>query len=118
MNGYASPPGLSQPIEQTQNDQFLQSPVSVQSDCSIKEANMSQQWFAEQNSLSDAVEELAETTVSLGVISSFMVHYQGQQRQFYLPSENDSQPLTAEEAYLRLKQLMEESGLLSQISSR
>ena len=83
-----------------------------------KEANMSQKWFAEQDSLSDAVQELAETTVSLGVISSFMVRYQGQQRRFYLPNESDSQPLTAEQAYLRLKQLMEESGLLSQISSR
>ncbi|MCT7974575.1 hypothetical protein [Laspinema olomoucense] len=78
---------------------------------------MSQKWFAEQDSLSDAVEELAETTVSLGVISGFMVRYQGQQRQFFLPTESDSEPLTAEEAYLRLKQLMEESGLLSQISS-
>jgi hypothetical protein len=79
------------------------------------EANMSQNWFAEDNSLSDAVEELAETTVSLGVISSFMVSYQGQQRQFYLPHLSNAEPLTPEQAYLQLKQLMEESGLLSQM---
>lgn len=65
-------------------------------------------------SLNQAVEELAETTVSLGVIPGFVVRYCGDRRDFYLPGDRETEPLTAEQAYHRLKTLVEQSGVLTE----
>jgi hypothetical protein len=66
--------------------------------------------FHDEASLSDTAEELGKKALQLGLIPSFVVRYFADSRQFYIPDENHSEPLTPEEAYMRLKRLVEQSG--------
>jgi hypothetical protein len=46
--------------------------------------------------------------MGLGLIHSFVVRYFSDSQQFYIPNETEAEPLTPEEAYLRLKKMVEE----------
>jgi hypothetical protein len=65
--------------------------------------------FHDELSLSDAAEELGKKALQLGLISSFVVRHFSDSSQFYIPNERQ-EPLTPEEAYMRLKRLVEQSG--------
>ncbi|MEH2311182.1 hypothetical protein [Nostoc sp.] len=65
---------------------------------------MAEQPFHDQLSLEEQAEKLGKQAVSLGLIPSFVVHYFPDTWVFYIPNENQSEALTPEEAYLRLKQ--------------
>ncbi|MEH1890434.1 MAG: hypothetical protein V7K18_19360 [Nostoc sp.] len=69
---------------------------------------MAEQPFHDQLSLEEQAEKLGKQAVSLGLIPSFVVHYFPDTWVFYIPNENQSEALTPEEAYLRLKQLVKQ----------
>lgn len=71
---------------------------------------MSNYQFHDEDSLSETAEKLGKQAIKLGLIPSFVVRFFPDNRQFYIPNENESEPLTPEEAYMRLKKLVEESG--------
>lgn len=71
---------------------------------------MTKYQFHDELSLAETAEELGKKAMSLGLIPSFVVRLFPDSRQFYIPNENESEPLTPEEAYLRLKKLVEEAG--------
>lgn len=56
--------------------------------------------------LAQQAEALGEQAMKLGLIPSFVVHHFPAIWQFYIPDRNESQPLTLEEAYLQLQQLL------------
>ncbi|MEW6495735.1 MAG: hypothetical protein AB1589_24930 [Cyanobacteriota bacterium] len=66
--------------------------------------------FHDEASLADTATDLGKEAMKLGLIPSFVVRYFPDSRQFYIPNEHESEPLTPEQAYLRLKKLVEESG--------
>ncbi len=70
---------------------------------------MSEYHFHDESSLSDTAEALGKKAMKLGLIPSFVVRFFPDSRQFYIPNEIESEPLTPEEAYLRLKKLVEQS---------
>ena len=65
--------------------------------------------FHDEQSLADTAEEWGKKALQLGLIPSFVVRYFSDSRQFYIPDEHHSEPLTPEEAYLQLKALVEKS---------
>ncbi|MEH2294589.1 hypothetical protein [Nostoc sp.] len=69
---------------------------------------MAEHPFNDQLSLEEQTEKLGKQAVTLGLIPSFVVHYFADTWVFYIPNESKSQPLTPEEAYLRLKQLVKQ----------
>lgn len=66
--------------------------------------------FHDEASLADTTVEFGKKAMELGLIPSFVVRYFPDSRQFYIPNESESEPLTPEQAYLRLKRLVEQSG--------
>ncbi|MFN6572630.1 hypothetical protein A6770_19360 [Nostoc minutum NIES-26] len=60
--------------------------------------------------LAETAEKLGKKALQLGLIPSFVVHYFPDGRQYYIPNEKESEPLTPEEAYMQLKKLVEHSG--------
>ncbi len=66
--------------------------------------------FHDEASLADTAVDYGKKAMELGLIPSFVVRYFPDSSQFYIPNENESEPLTPEEAYLRLKKLVEQSG--------
>ena len=66
--------------------------------------------FHDEASLADSAEELGKKAMELGLIPSFVVRYFPDSRQFYIPNETETEPLTPEEAYMRLKRLVEQSS--------
>lgn len=66
--------------------------------------------FNDEITLAEQAEALAKRAMKLGLIPSFVVHHFPDSWQFYIPNQNES-PLTPEEAYLKLKKLVESSGL-------
>jgi hypothetical protein len=70
---------------------------------------MSHYLFHDQISLATQAEELGKKAIKLGLISSFSVHYYSDSPEFYLPDEKTSPSLTAPEAYMKLKKLVEAS---------
>lgn len=62
--------------------------------------------FHDEASLADTAIDLGKEAMKLGLIRSFVVRYFPDSRQFYIPNEKESEPLTAEQAYLRLKRLL------------
>ncbi|AVH69280.1 hypothetical protein [Nostoc sp. 'Lobaria pulmonaria (5183) cyanobiont'] len=64
--------------------------------------------FHDQLSLEEQTEKLGKQAVKLGLIPSFVVHYFPDTWVFYIPNESQSEPLTPEEAYFRLKQLVKQ----------
>ena len=71
---------------------------------------MSTHPFNDEITLAEQAEVLAKRAMKLGLISSFVVHHFPDSWQFYISNQNES-PLTPEEAYLKLKKLVESSGL-------
>lgn len=51
--------------------------------------------------------------MQLGLIPSFVVRYFPDYRQYYIPNEIESEGLTPEEAYIRLKKLVLQANSLN-----
>jgi hypothetical protein len=66
--------------------------------------------FHDEFTLSETAVKLGKRAIDLGLIPSFVVRYFSDSQQFYIPDENKAEPYTPEEAYLRLKKLVESSG--------
>jgi hypothetical protein len=66
--------------------------------------------FYDEFTLSEAAAELGKKAMDLGLIPSFVVRYFPDSQQFYIPNEKEGQPLTPEQAYLRMKKLVEQSS--------
>lgn len=71
---------------------------------------MNQSQFHDELTLSETAEQFGKKALKLGLIPSFVVRYFPDSSQFYIPNETESEPLTPEEAYLRLKKLVEQSS--------
>lgn len=69
---------------------------------------MNNQPFHDEYTLSETAEALGKKALKLGLIPSFVVRYFPDSWQFYIPNENESEPLTPEEAYFHLKKLVKE----------
>lgn len=65
--------------------------------------------FHDEYTLAETAEELGKKALSLGLIPSFLVRYFADSREYYIPNEEESEPLTPEQAYLRFKKLVAES---------
>lgn len=65
--------------------------------------------FHDEASLADTATDLGKEAMKLGLIPSFVVRYFPDSRQFYIPNEKESEPLTAEQAYLRLNKMVKQS---------
>ena len=70
---------------------------------------MNKSQFYDEFTLSETAVKLGKKALDLKLISSFVVRYFPDSQQFYIPDENQGDPLTPEEAYLRLKKLVEQS---------
>ena len=66
--------------------------------------------FHDEYTLAETAEELGKKAVKLGLIPSLFVQIFPDSRQFYISNENESEPLTPEQAYMRLKKMVEEAG--------
>jgi hypothetical protein len=66
--------------------------------------------FHDEKSLSQVAEELGNEALALGLIPSFVVRHFPDSKQFYIPDENQSEPLTPEEAYLCLGKMVEQAA--------
>lgn len=71
---------------------------------------MKEYQFHDEYSLAETAEELGKKALKLGIIPSFVVRYFPDSRQFYIPNEEESEPLTPEQAYLELKKMIELSN--------
>lgn len=65
--------------------------------------------FDEEYTLGETANKLGEQALQLGLIPSFVVRHFADSRQYYIPNENESEPLTTEQAYMRLKKLVEQA---------
>lgn len=65
--------------------------------------------FHDEFTLSETTVKLGKQAIDLGLIPSFVVRYFSDSQQFYIPDEKASEALTPEEAYMRLKKLVEQS---------
>ncbi|BAB76686.1 hypothetical protein ACN23B_25025 [Anabaena sp. FACHB-709] len=74
---------------------------------------MSNYLFHDENTLAEKAEELGKKAVKLGIISSFIVHHYPDSQEFCLPEEDNSNILTAPEAYMKFKKLVDSA--LSQV---
>ncbi|BAY62921.1 hypothetical protein NIES22_29970 [Calothrix brevissima NIES-22] len=66
--------------------------------------------FHDESSLAETAENLGKKALALGLIPSFVVRYFPDSREYYIPKETESEPLTPEEAYMRLRKILEQSG--------
>lgn len=64
--------------------------------------------FHNELGLLDQAEKLGKQALQQGLIPSFVVRHFPDSSQFYIPDEHRD-PLTPEQAYLHLKQLIEQS---------
>lgn len=71
---------------------------------------MSDHLYHDQLSLEEKAEEFGKRALELGLIPSFVVHYFPDIWEFYIPNEQESDPLAPEEAYHQLKRLVEQSS--------
>lgn len=71
---------------------------------------MSQYKFNNEYTLAEVADELGKQALKLGLIPSFVVRYFSDSRQYYIPNETDSELLTPEQAYMRLKAMVEKAG--------
>jgi hypothetical protein len=69
---------------------------------------MSENQFHDQLSLEEAVQNLGKKAMTLGLIPSFVIHYFPDSWVFYIPNEQ-SEPLTPEEAYFQLQKLLKQN---------
>jgi hypothetical protein len=72
---------------------------------------MSSYQFNNEISLAEQAEGLGRTALKLGLISSFVVHHFPDSWEFYIPNEKQSEVLSPEQAYLKLKKILEKSPL-------
>ena len=66
--------------------------------------------FHDEMTLASRAIDLGEQALSLGLIPSFVVRHFPDSRQFFIPDMIESDVLTPEEAYLKLKQMVERSS--------
>lgn len=71
---------------------------------------MNKAQFHDEFTLTETAAKLGKQAMDLGLIPSFVVRYFPDSQQFYIPDEKQASPLTPEQAYLRLKKLVEQSG--------
>lgn len=71
---------------------------------------MSKYKFHDEYTLGETAEALGKQAMKLGLIPSLVVRVFPDNRQFFVPGENEAEPLTPEEAYFRFKKLVEEYG--------
>ena len=71
---------------------------------------MSNHPFNDEITLAEQAEALGKKALKLRLISSFVVHYFPDSWEFYIPDESKSQALSPEEAYLKLKNIVEKSS--------
>jgi hypothetical protein len=72
---------------------------------------MSDYKFHDEFSLAEVTDKLGKKALELGLIHSFVVRYFADSRQYYIPNEILSAPLTPEQAYMSLKKLVEQAKL-------
>ena len=65
--------------------------------------------FNDESTLAEAAEKLGKKALKLRLIPSFVVRHFPDNSQYYIPNEN-SEPLTPEEAYFRFKKLLEQAS--------
>jgi hypothetical protein len=65
--------------------------------------------FHDEYTLAEVTDSLGKKALKLGLIPSFVVRYFPDSRQYYIPNETDSEPLTPEQAYMRLRAIVENS---------
>ncbi|MFB2837402.1 hypothetical protein [Floridanema evergladense] len=68
---------------------------------------MKEYQFHDEYTLAEKAEELAKKALELGIIPSFVMRCFPDSRQFYIPNEQEGEPLTPERAYLHLKKMIE-----------
>jgi hypothetical protein len=68
---------------------------------------MNEYQFHDEYTLAEVTDRLGKKALQLGLIPSFVIRYFPDCREYYIPNEKESQALTPEEAYLRLKKLVE-----------
>lgn len=73
---------------------------------------MSKYQFHDEYTLAEVTDKLGKQAVNLGLIPSFVIRYFLDSRQYYIGDENNSEPLTPEQAYLRLSKLLRQAGFL------
>ncbi|ALF51933.1 hypothetical protein ACX27_02205 [Nostoc piscinale CENA21] len=66
--------------------------------------------FHDEYTLAETTDKLGQKALKLNLIPSFVVRYFADSRQYYIPNEQESQPLTPEQAYMRFKKLVETAG--------
>lgn len=66
--------------------------------------------FRHQSPLTEEATDLGKQAMASELIPSFVVRYFPDSSQFFIPNEQESKPLTPEQAYLRFKKLIEESA--------
>ncbi|MBU7586501.1 MAG: hypothetical protein KAF91_27170 [Nostoc sp. TH1S01] len=66
--------------------------------------------FHDEYTLAETADKLGQKALKLNLIPSFVVRYFADSRQYYIPNEKESQPLTPEQAYMHFKKLVETSG--------
>jgi hypothetical protein len=71
---------------------------------------MSEYKFHDEYTLAEVTDKLGKKALQLGLIPSFVVRYFPDCREYYIPNEKESQALTPEEAYFRLKKLVENAN--------
>ena len=71
---------------------------------------MNEHRFHDVFTLAEEAEKLGKIAIELGIIPSLTVHLFPDCWQFSLPNGQESETLTPEEAYLRFKKLVEQSG--------
>lgn len=71
---------------------------------------MKRSQFHDEFTLTETAAEYGKKALDLGLIPSFVVRYFADSQQFYIPNEKESEALTPEQAYLRLKKLVEQAG--------
>ncbi|MBD2021911.1 hypothetical protein H6F43_17155 [Leptolyngbya sp. FACHB-36] len=68
---------------------------------------MSENPYHDQRSLEETAQTLGKQAMEAGLIPSFVVHFFPDSWVFYIPNEQ-SEPLTPEEAYLHLQKLLQQ----------
>ncbi|NDJ16348.1 hypothetical protein [Myxacorys almedinensis] len=63
--------------------------------------------YQNEETLAETVEELAKEALKRGLIPSYVVHHFPDNREFYIPNERECEPLSVEQAYLKMKRLLD-----------
>ncbi|NJL09672.1 MAG: hypothetical protein HC908_04115 [Calothrix sp. SM1_7_51] len=70
---------------------------------------MSEYQFHDEYTLAEVADRLGKKALKLGLVSSFVVRYFADCREYYIPNETESEGLTPEQAYLYFKKLVEKA---------